>query len=59
MSAPLGQAELIEVGRAFVLGGTGVLTLLLLAGAAAYLLLCARSSRQWDGLEHRWRRPGR
>lgn len=59
MSAPLGQEEFVELGRVLMLGSTGVLTLLLLAGAAAYVLLCARSTRQWDGQEHRWRRPGR
>ena len=57
--APLSQQQILDVGRALMLGNAGVMTLLILVAAAAYLCLCLRSRRQWDGFEQRWRRPHR
>lgn len=57
MPSPLGNGELIEYARALLLGGTGLMGLVLFVGIAAYLVLCARSTRVWDGHDRRWRRP--
>lgn len=57
MPAPLGESQLVEIGRALLFGGSGLIVLLIFVGVAAYLFLCARSTRVWDGAEHRWRRP--
>ena len=59
LDAPLGQEQLMEIGRAFMFGSTSVLTLLVMLGAGVYLCLCVRSRRQWDGYEQRWKMPPR
>jgi hypothetical protein len=56
MSAPLGQALLVRLSEAAATASVAVVVILSL-GALSYLVLCLRSSRQWNGEEERWVRP--
>jgi len=54
--APLTPDVLLEFGRTLALVTSSTIVALLASGVLAYVFLCRRSCRQWNGADRRWER---